>query len=679
MSRNVKVTMPYDTRSPNPNGGRPQMPTLSAGAARGMNKPTIAPKLATKASAPTLAANAHTPLAKRIQRPATANLSTPVPLRGTSQLEDDPNGLLGLNNITPRSGKRQSRVDSASSTPNGTPIPDRHEGWDRDSSVAGAASPVGYESNTTAMPALTFSPMSSDLQLQPKPETLNDLDSKFFHASDVRSTQQTAPGPAPIKPTLARAPTFFYAVRNKIDSKPNTPASVTSVPLQKPSQDNLAGKFVYANGTPDLKPSPPTSATSRPSSVLSMASRAPTSRPLSSSQTSAQSAAQRPVSPVKLAQQPHVSFQRNEKKPSLVTNRTHANLPPQLGPPPALRRTSTGTSLSRGGHSRQSSLTIGEVELKTGFIPSGPSSPLPLASPHHQPLTFASILQAADDFGEDESVTSADNSRSEIQSPTRFSHPVEPLSDLVANARRERKVQDLQITNASLEAINRTLERQLRKQTAELRRYKRLSRAGRLSMVSSVVPSRVVSESHSTGGDIEGLALSDLDEEDSSEEFEEDDSFSDTDSASESLSPSLMAERDAKHRKKDEKRLQLDLSKHQELLIDSQKINQSIKRCMDWTEELIKEGKKALEYSVRVSDVEIPRPRVLAPRDEEEDQTQNSINFDPDAAFEEISNMIVDKEETDAGRVMPLEPRLAGWQPASMDVNGGGETLGDSP
>ena len=49
----------------------------------------------------------------------------------------------------------------------------------------------------------------------------------------------------------------------------------------------------------------------------------------------------------------------------------------------------------------------------------------------------------------------------------------------------------------------------------------------------------------------------------------------------------------------------LDLSKHQQLLVDSQMMNQSIRRCLGWTEELIKEGKKALEYQVRVSDVEL--------------------------------------------------------------------------
>ncbi|KAF2454225.1 hypothetical protein BDY21DRAFT_353380 [Lineolata rhizophorae] len=46
------------------------------------------------------------------------------------------------------------------------------------------------------------------------------------------------------------------------------------------------------------------------------------------------------------------------------------------------------------------------------------------------------------------------------------------------------------------------------------------------------------------------------------------------------------------------------------------KMNQSLKRCLGWTEELIKDGRKALEYRVRVSDVKLGG-RVL--RDEEDE------------------------------------------------------------
>jgi hypothetical protein len=197
-----------------------------------------------------------------------------------------------------------------------------------------------------------------------------------------------------------------------------------------------------------------------------------------------------------------------------------------------------------------------------------------------------------------------------LQSPIKIGHSIEQLNELAANARRERKVLDLEITNSSLAAINRTLEREMRKQTAELRRYRRLSRSGRLSIATSA---SMRTSGTSLLQSEDGTPLSDMSEE---EKFSEEESnFSDDgsdDSDEASLSPRAMAESDARHRKRDEKRLQLDLTKHQQLLIDSQKMNQSLKRCLGWTEELINEGRKALEYHVRVSDVELGG-RVLAP------------------------------------------------------------------
>lgn len=239
-------------------------------------------------------------------------------------------------------------------------------------------------------------------------------------------------------------------------------------------------------------------------------------------------------------------------------------------------------------------------------------------------MTMASILQAADDLrGDDDS---QDNeSLPEVHSPTKSVQSMQStdaISELVANARRERKVQDLEITNASLEAINRTLERQLRKQTAELRRYRRLSRSGRFSVMSAA-SSRVTSAALSEAP----TDLSDLSEEDD-DQTEYQDSLHESDFSSDEAQsgdePGSPSARMAARRKRDEIRLQLDLTKHQELLIDSQKINQSIKRCLDWTEVLIKEGQKALEYHVRVSDVELGG-HVLAPPDEDDRDREDTI------------------------------------------------------
>ncbi|KAJ5224946.1 hypothetical protein N7468_006171 [Penicillium chermesinum] len=197
------------------------------------------------------------------------------------------------------------------------------------------------------------------------------------------------------------------------------------------------------------------------------------------------------------------------------------------------------------------------------------------------------------------------------------------------NARTERKILDLEISNSSLLAINRTLEREMRKQTAELRRFKRLSRSGRLSMAPSA-------------RSFSGAALSttsEMDEGTSELSSMQDDfsDFSDEDSAGEDgvRSPDSQAEHDAKHRALDEKRFMLDLSRHQELLVDSQKMNQSLKRCLGWTEELIREGQRALEYNVHVQDVELGG-RVLSPEEVGEIGESGRALLSPSTEFDNI-------------------------------------------
>lgn len=225
---------------------------------------------------------------------------------------------------------------------------------------------------------------------------------------------------------------------------------------------------------------------------------------------------------------------------------------------------------------------------------------------------MASVLEAAEALDDHDDTSSLVSSVTSPKSATGSgsgsgSGNADPLTELVANARRERKVQDLQITNASLEAINRTLERQLRKQTNELRRFKRLSRAGRLA--GSRVVSDATTASETAEGPLNQLNLSDLSEEDSELDPLGDDlesELSESDSMnSAGASPITMASRDVRHRRQDEKRLQVDLSKHRQLLVDSQRMNQSIKRCLGWTEELINEGRRALAYQVRVSEVDV--------------------------------------------------------------------------
>ena len=189
------------------------------------------------------------------------------------------------------------------------------------------------------------------------------------------------------------------------------------------------------------------------------------------------------------------------------------------------------------------------------------------------------------------------------------------MNELAANARRERKVLDLEISNSSLLAINRTLEREMRKQNAELRRYRRLSRSGRLAVAptSRSVPGKM--SLFSEGAEDSADETSPLDFNN-----EEDDNDEDILSGNSSLSatsshPSSPTSRTGRPRFQDPKLPKLDLAAHRSLLLDAQKLNQSMKRCLVQSESLIASGKTALAYQARAPTPENLGGRVLTPDD----------------------------------------------------------------
>ncbi|KAF4970770.1 hypothetical protein FSARC_2283 [Fusarium sarcochroum] len=619
-----------------PGETRHRPPQLSAAAAKTVGRTPLTPKIASSAKGPTIGAP---PLARR----STATLAT-----GPSYRDD--------NAIAPRSGSRQGgRNSSSNSTPSGTPNLDR-DGWDPRASLT-----------------------STGRQSLSRAESPADLDAKFFRASDAPTTIHTSN-----RTSLgSQKPTALSKASKEPKKTTSPPTSAPYTPILNVAPESSTSKFFYANDAPDLKPGPQTSGQT---SANSSTSRLHTGRPSTSSSSNGQtnhghSLPPRPHSPIKIAQ-PTPSILKNTGTPGL-NSRPHIASPPQIASPPPLAPAATITSKRRvsievppkrpRGHARTGSVP----NFEQSHSPRPPMSPSRLSSEFGSPpgspgslqpaLTMASILQAAEDIDdEDEEDAKDDVSQPELQSPTKSSHG-EPVSELVANARRERKVQDLEITNASLEAINRTLERQLRKQTAEIRRYKRLSRSGRLSAVASAASSRVPSAALS---DVP-INLSDLSEEDDSapSEDEEHDSFDESDmsmtdsaSASEPLDPQdeKAMEKAMSRRKKDEDRLQLDLSKHRDILVDSQKINQSIKRCLNWTEVLIKEGQKALEYKIHVSDIEFGGHVLPPPNEDGEEDTMSRVDdFDNDL--------------DSAG----LEPPLP-WEKSSQDRDSGIELQPDS-
>ena len=210
---------------------------------------------------------------------------------------------------------------------------------------------------------------------------------------------------------------------------------------------------------------------------------------------------------------------------------------------------------------------------------------------------------------------------------------------------------DLEISNSSLLAINKTLEREMRKQSAELRRYRRLSRSGRLSIApaGSMRTVSAMSTLTTLNEDAEGESIHDTSDladnfdDSASEEDDEEDLESTLSTSSNPASQLSPGSRARRQRVRDEKRLLLDLSQHQQLLVDSQKMNQSIRRCLGWAEDMILEGSKALEYRVGIGDVRLGG-RVLRQDEEEDSLDASAVPFG-----KEGKNAQVD-EQHDIGR-----------------------------
>lgn len=268
-------------------------------------------------------------------------------------------------------------------------------------------------------------------------------------------------------------------------------------------------------------------------------------------------------------------------------------------------------------------------------------------SPVLMPLSSSSLLGSKQNvFGPPDSPVRAGETSQRPLSASQADLS-QSIGDPAADARRERKVLDLEITNSSLLAINRSLEREVRKQKSELRRMRRMTRnSNRQSWLSQ-----------SSGG----AQLSALDED--SEDLDEDERSDDADGDEgsdggslddEALSPEALAQNDARHQRGDERRLLLDLTKHKELLIDSQKLNQSIQHCLGVTEQLIADGRRALEYQVRVSEVQLGG-RVLSPEEVAERAVAEGMTDDsyfPDVSddlYDGGSSSVVDVTEGESG------------------------------
>ncbi|KAF2703901.1 hypothetical protein K504DRAFT_390998 [Pleomassaria siparia CBS 279.74] len=613
--------MPVDRL--NANNGRPLKPTL---ASTRSSKTPITPRLAPSVASASSVQSARTGRVNVGSTPRVAvapqdNLTTPV------------KSFLS-NNITPRSSSRKSRVSAISpySTP-GTP-----------SSVASSTRPVsgtdfgqsnphggqGINGWTGPGPRLAVGGNNINITPTPKPTMPGSYNqpasevggtrggAMFFHASEARPQEAAAPPPK-------KAPAFFY-VNGQQDDSSRTSSETPSPPLSSLGRLQSESQFFHADSIPEARgaspiiPQRPISASPEPWPNTPPPLNTPTLQPPSPARENTPLSYKKGVSQ---AMRPNLS--RGPSALSIVSG-SHAS---NGSFDPAMRRSSAASSM-RFGHSKSVSLSsIDSVASpKTGTTNEQQQFTASPLSNERRVVSNGSLPEGA---------ASAPNLPVELlsglpspalQTPSKTSSEpsmLERMNELAANARRERKVLDLEISNSSLLVINRSLEREVRKQKAEIRRFRRMSRAGRFSVdtVVSDPDGLCASGVNATGN------LSDMSEADEEQymtygvEAEDETESSDESSLDEgTMSPNTLAERDAAHLEKDEKRLQLDLSKHRELLLDSQKMNQSLKRCMNWTEELIKEGQKALAYQVRVSDVKLGGRVLSTAEDDGEDSDE---------------------------------------------------------
>lgn len=276
---------------------------------------------------------------------------------------------------------------------------------------------------------------------------------------------------------------------------------------------------------------------------------------------------------------------------------------------------------SQASHARSSSVGAeAPISVRRGSVTwsEGPIVDSPSFNPDAEPEILQAVEQAPSVALEHPQVPT-------VGKPTLGQSKLDHMNELAANARRERKVLDLEISNSSLLAINRTLEREMRKQSAELRRFRRRSQPGRLSLAptsrSASNTLSMLSKSDQTGYDSDDLS----DVSSPSVLIDDDEDFSDDASdrspslnTSRQFSNPLSTSRFPRQRDNEAERMRQDLARHRQLLVDSQKLNESIKRCLGRTGDLIADAKKALDYHVEVGGVETRGGRVLLP-DEIED------------------------------------------------------------
>ncbi|KAL9599170.1 MAG: hypothetical protein Q9219_004038 [cf. Caloplaca sp. 3 TL-2023] len=526
-------------------------------------------------------------------------------------------------NITPRSGSRKARVESATSTPRRTPESTTYtarpasmiEG--RDWPSGGPKVAYGHGTRAEVLHPARAQSVVSDVQHPTRstsgdnnkngePRAPNNLP-KFFHVNDAKPNRSTRPQSQ--SPQLhPRLVGYGYS-----DSM-NT--SIVSSPAESPGPGQERPKFFHVDGTQSPTPPAPTLGDG------TFPARPPLQTIFSSYQTT-NSPLQRPPSPLKEEVVP-ISRKSSLSKPSprrhtrLVSNGSN-----EIRAPDALGKVQSN-SLRRSSLSdpaRNTSQPQSPAKASFGNVSSRRSS---LAMSTSDRTSIPGLLPESTytDPSPTEPFITASPAISALESPNEpvaGQSKLDHLNELAANARRERKVLDLEISNSSLLAINRTLEAEMRKQKAELRHLRRLRFSGRFPSSTRSASSRF--SIPSVGDDISSTSSAD-------EDGLDDDRFSNISSGTSddtsfpdslSFSPTLRNSSTAAAKSRQSRSHKLDMSAQRALLLDSQKLNQALKRCLGRTDELIVDGKKALNYKVDTSNLAVIGPKVLTPDEHHEE------------------------------------------------------------
>ncbi|CAI7597014.1 unnamed protein product [Penicillium glandicola] len=595
--------MTYDKQN-NGSLAKPFTPTLSAAFHRS-NKAPLTPKLASPSPSPGFP----------------RRLAQPDHPYSTPSKDDSPAVPTFLSaNVTPRSGPRTTRRDGAISSPTNTPTalsPSPHTPYSqstigygrRDRSPARGVKPEQSRS-------LRAKTLTAENQPMARPNSFSDMTSGtplFFHASDARSSHPSEPPDVP-RPRpqgkISPASSFIYANGDQERKSVGEQSNGTSTSVKRRSGG-------LSRPLPVTKPASSSSRLSSPG--LSDASHHPEDTRLPYT-TSAENG---------LGIVPHLG------SPSSSTIGEKAR-------PPSIRHNKSSSADSSHYNHPQDSLRESPVIVSKSNFGEGTAPVMSEQIPTLRPRIFSNG-----------STVSIDTYPPVPLSPGKSDGP----SEAALNARTERKIMDLEISNSSLLAINRTLEREMRQQKAELRRFRRLSRSGRISMAPSTRSFSGAALSITSELDEGASEISNRSQDDMSD-------ISDEDSIGDEsiMSPGSLVEHDAKHRVNDEKRVMLDLARHQEVLVDSQRMNQSLKRCLGWTEELIKQGQRALEYNVHVQDVELGG-RVLAPEElgdiGESGRGLLSPSAEYNAVFSPVESSEVSFDESPSIRTISPTPSIS--------------------